>query len=579
MSLYDLAGGLALFLLGLHLVSIHMEKLAGRRLETALRTSGSSNSSMFLWGMGLTMAVQSSGKVITLLVGMGNSGVIKSRKAEYATLGASLGGVGTIWIFSLTAIPGTDFWVGLLNPRRFSLPLALLGLLFLAVKRKKTQDVGGVFLGFCVLMFGMGTLTASVLPLARMEDAAALLAVFRNPVLGLVVGMAVAPLLPGPVAAVGILQAFSLSGLYCVEMAIPLLLGFGAGSCLPALLSAAGTKLYAKRTAAFYTLFTLLGTGICFALYLAVRGWVPAALWRVPAGPCTVALLYTIVTMLSVFFLLPATGALEGLTGRLIRGKDLPEPHTLLDERLFSVPSVALSECGRLTAKMALLSKDSALTAMKLLDGYVQNDADAVIQSEDELDLYEDELGGYLLQLSGRDLSEQDNRYVIGLLRMVSDFERMGDHAVNIMESAQVLRDRGGGFSLEGQREVNVLMQALTEIITMSVEAFIRENTQLARRVEPLEQVVDELVFALKKNHTHRLQNGTCNIGVGTILTDLLTDLERISDHCSNIAVAVIETHRCGFAYHDYLNTVKFSGNAAYEADFRYYEDKYQIPS
>ncbi|MEG2000023.1 MAG: Na/Pi cotransporter family protein [Evtepia sp.] len=577
-SIIALIGGLTFFLYGMSVLSTGLEKLAGGKLERALKKMTSNPWKSLFLGAGITIAIQSSSAMTVMLVGLVNSGIMQLGQTIGVIMGSNIGTTLTAWILSLSGIQSENIWMNLLKPINFSPIIALIGILMMMVSKKKhRRDIGTIFVGFAILMYGMTMMSDAVSPLADMPEFASLLTAFKNPLLGVLVGAAFTGIIQSSAASVSVLQALSMTGSITYGMAIPIIMGQNIGTCVTALLSSVGANKNGKRVAVVHIAFNLIGTITFLVILLVADAIFHFTLADAAINPVGIAAAHSIFNIATTALLLPFGKMLEKIAYTMIKGEADTKIPALMDERLFATPSVAMSECGSLTIRMAATAKDAVITAMGLVHAYDQKNADDVMAAEDSLDLYEDELGSYLVKLSGRDLSEDDSRKSSELLRNIGDFERIGDHAVNILESAQEMQDKGVNFSPDGQREVAVLTSAITEIITMMVSAFSHADVELARKIEPLEQVVDDLVFEIRKNHIHRLQTGICTIELGFILSDLLTNLERISDHCSNIAAAIIETERNNYSVHDYVNQIKFSGDALYESEFTRYKEKYDI--
>lgn len=578
-SIITLVGGLAFFLYGMNVLSTGLEKLAGGKLESVLKTMTSHKGLSLLLGAGITIAIQSSSAMTVMLVGLVNSGIMQLRQTIGVIMGSNIGTTLTAWIMALAGIESENVFLRLLKPESFAPIFAFVGILVMMTsKKKKRRDIGTIFVGFSVLMYGMQLMSGAMAPLRDMPEFASILTAFHNPLLGVLVGAAFTGIIQSSAASVAILQALSLTGGITYAMGVPIIMGQNIGTCVTALLSSFGANRNGKRVAVVHVAFNLIGTAICLTLLLVGNAALDLTFMDTAMSPGGVALAHSIFNIATTLMLLPFSKQLEKIAFAVIKPGDEIIPRVLMDERLFATPSVAISECGSLTVRMSVLARESVLTAMELIHRYDQNLADAVEAAEDQLDHFEDELGSYLVKLSGRDLAEEDSRKASELLRNIGDFERIGDHAVNILESAQEMQDKGVNFSPGGQKEVRVLTSAIAEILEMTVEAFSNNDSVLARKVEPLEQVVDELVFDIRKNHIHRLQTGVCTIELGFILSDLLTNLERISDHCSNVAGAIIETaDHTTYGFHDYVNNLKFSGGNEFEENFQTYRRKYDI--
>lgn len=577
-SVLTLLGGLAFFLYGMTVMSNGLEKLAGSKLEKILKKMTSSRLSGLLLGMGITMAIQSSSAMTVMLVGLVNSGIMELGQTIGVIMGSNIGTTFTAWILALAGIESDVVWIKMLKPENFSLIFAFVGAgLIMMAKTKKNKDIGSIMIGFAILMYGMKLMSQAVKPLQDVPEFASILTAFENPLLGVLVGALFTATIQSSSASVGVLQALSLTGNITYGMGIPIIMGQNIGTCITALLSSLGVNKNGKRVAVVHIAFNLIGTAVSLAILMIANTIWNFALYDESMNPLGIAIAHSIFNIVTTLMLLPLAKMLEAIAYRVIKGDMAEKPQILIDENLFATPSVAISECLNYTVNMAYIAYSAVLKAMGLITNYSLQGSEEVMEAEDQLDLYEDRLGSYLVQLSGRDLSEPDSRKAAELLRDIGDFERIGDHAVNILESAQEMQDKGVTFSAEGQTEVAILSAAVEEVLQMTVNAFATHDTALAVRVEPLEQVVDELVFEIRKNHIQRLQSGVCTIELGFILSDLLTNLERISDHCSNIASTIVEGEKGSFASHDYAMNLKLVGSEEYDADFRLFKEKFSL--
>lgn len=577
-SFITLFGGLAFFLYGMTVMSSGLEKLAGSKLEMFLKKMTSSKLNSLLVGAGITIAIQSSSAMTVMLVGLVNSGIMELGQTIGLIMGSNIGTTLTAWILALAGIESDVIWLKLLKPENFSLIFAFVGaFMIMMAKTRKRKDIGSILVGFAILMYGMKLMSHSVSPLADSPEFASILVAFQNPLLGVLVGAVFTGIIQSSAASVGVLQALSLTGGITYGMGVPIIMGQNIGTCVTALLSSFGVNKNGKRVAVVHIAFNLIGTMSVLIILLLVN-----FVWTIPMvdtkmNPFGIAVAHSIFNVVTTFMLLPMAKMLERIAYRLVKGDVEKKDVVHIDDNLFATPSVAISECINLTVNMAFIAYSSVMTAVGLVTNYSQKVSEELLEAEDQLDLYEDKLGSYLVHLSSRDLSETDSRKASELLRDIGDFERIGDHAVNILESAQEMQEKGVTFSPEGQKEVAILSGALEEVLEMTVNAFATHDVALAVRVEPLEQVVDELVFDIRKNHIQRLQAGICTIELGFILSDLLTNLERISDHCSNIASTIVDGEKSGFALHDYADRLKMIGTAEYDAEFSYFKDKYSL--
>ena len=559
-ALLRLVLGLAFFLFGMNVMSSNLEKMAGGKLEQLLKTMTASPWVSLLLGAAITIAVQSSSAVTVMLVGLVNSGIMKFGQTLYVIFGANIGTTLTAWILSLSGIQSGNVWLKMLKPENFSPILAIIGVVMMMVcKNDKKKSIGTVLVGFTVLMYGMVVMSDAVSPLAEMPEFSAILAGLRNPLLGLVVATLFTAVIQSSAASVGILQALALTGSLTYEMVIPMVMGLNIGTCATSLISSIGTSYKAKRVAVIHFSIKVIGTVICLPLYM----------------------VHTIYNLAITAILMPFTKYLVKLGKWLVKAKDETAPKDSMqyapDLLLLRSPSVALQECDHYTFRMAGTARDSLERAISLIGAYNEQDAEVVLKQEDTLDLYEDRLDTYLVYLSAQALSQQDSRRVGKMQHAIGDFERLGDHAVNLVKAGKELEIKSLFFSEEARRELGVLSAAVREILQLTTDCYINTDHEMAHHVEPLEQVIDALTKEIKQNHLARLQAGRCSIELGFILTDLLTDYERISDHCSNIAVAVIELQHDALDSHRYLNEMKRDSDAFREMYVKFRE-KYTLP-
>ncbi len=576
-SFISLFGGLALFLYGMNLMSAGLEKLAGGKLEGILKKMTSNPVKSLFLGIGITAVIQSSSAVTVMLVGLVNSGIMQLSSTVGVIMGSNIGTTVTAWILSLVGIESDNVWIKLLKPESFSPILALAGiLLMMTAKNSRKRDIGSIMIGFAILMYGMNFMSDAVSPLADMPEFAAMLTAFTNPLLGIVTGMALTAVIQSSSASVGILQALSLTGSISYGMAIPIIMGQNIGTCVTALISSIGVSRNAKRVAVIHISFNIIGTIICMAAYFVLHYLVELPFLEEAAGPAGIAISHSIFNITTTVLLLPFSGHLVRIAERSVKTE--PEKEVaFLDERLLNTPSIALSECNHITTEMAYVAKNAMMEAMDLLFAYDEKRAGDVARLESEADIYEDRLGSYLVKLSGYDLSDSDSKQISKLLHTIGDFERISDHAVNIVDAAREIHEKKITLSPEGMREIRTATRALREILDTAVKAFDEADLDLARCVEPLEQVIDELSETIKLNHISRLQAGVCTIQQGFILSDIMTNYARVSDHCSNIAVAMIELSKASFDTHEYLDKLKTMDNPGFRKMYAEYRDKYAV--
>ena len=574
--------GLAFFLFGMNVMSSNLEKMAGGRLEQLLKTMTASPWVSMLLGSAITIAVQSSSAVTVMLVGLVNSGIMKFGQTLYVIFGANIGTTLTAWILSLSGIQSGNVWLKMLKPENFSPILAIIGVVMMMVcNNDKKKSIGTVLVGFTILMYGMVVMSDAVSPLAEMPEFSAVLAGLRNPLLGVVVATVFTAVIQSSAASVGILQALALTGSLTYEMVIPMVMGLNIGTCATSLISSIGTSYKAKRVAVIHFSIKVIGTLICLPLYLLATSVFQLEFVHHTVTPWNIAMVHTVYNLAITALLMPFTNQLVKLGKWLVRAKEETAPKDSMqyapDLLLLRSPSVALQECDHYTFRMAATARESLEKAMALVGAYNETDAEVVLQQEDTLDLYEDRLDTYLVYLSAQALSQQDSRRVGKMQHAIGDFERLGDHAVNLVKAGKELEIKSLFFSEEARRELGVLSEAVREILQLTTDCYITTDHEMAHRVEPLEQVIDDLTKTIKLHHIARLQAGRCSIELGFILTDLLTDYERISDHCSNIAVAVIELQHDALDSHRYLNEMKRDSDA-FRMLFEEFSEKYKLP-
>lgn len=572
-----LLGGLSLFLFGMNLMGNSLEKCAGSSLKVLLSKLTSRKILGFLTGLGVTAVIQSSSATTVMVVGFVNSGLLSLRQAIGVIMGANVGTTVTAWILSLTGLDGESFFIRLLEPTSFSPVLALIGVgLTMMAKSERKKDVGMILLGFAVLMFGMDTMSGAVAGLQDVPEFQSIFLMFTNPVLGVLAGAILTAIIQSSSASVGILQALSATGQVTYGAAIPIIMGQNIGTCVTAMISSVGANKNAKRAAVVHLLFNIIGTCVWLSVFYLINAVVHFDFVGNSIDQLGIAVVHTTFNVLCTALLFPFSGLLEKLACRLVRDDKVPEQIQILDERLLSTPPVAIGRCQEVAETMARISMDALRTGCRLIEHYDAKEAQAVRDTEKEADQYEDMLGTYLVKLGRENLSERDNRQVSKLLHIIGDFERISDHAVNVVESAEEMRSKGLHFSPQAKQELNVLTSAVGEIMDLSLDAFLKDDPDLAVKVEPLEQVVDTLKEQLRNRHILRLQRGECTIELGFVWSDLLTDLERVADHCSNIAGCVIEMSHGSLDVHEYLDYIK-GGSIAFQRAYNAYARKYAL--
>ncbi len=578
-SIIMLFGGLAFFLYGMHVMSTGLEKMSGSKLEKVLKQSTSNPFKSLLLGAGITIAIQSSSAMTVMLVGLVNSGIMALGQTIGVIMGSNIGTTLTAWILSLNGIESSEnLFLNLLKPENFSPVIALVGIgMIMLAKRQKLKDIGNIFVGFAVLMYGMVLMGDAVEPLSEMEGFSDMLTAFTNPILGVLVGAVFTGVIQSSAASVGILMTLSLNGQVTFGMAIPIIMGQNIGTCVTALISSIGVNKNAKRVAVVHIAFNLIGSIVGLVLIYGLNLIFHFTFLDNVISPVGIAACHSIFNICTTALLLPFSKQLEKLANLVVRDSKTKEKYTFIDQRLLDTPSFAISECNNRTVDMAQIAKETILNAIHLFDNYDESTCEAILKQEESLDRYEDKLGTFLVRLSSKELSDSDSHQVSKMLHTIGDFERIGDHAVNLLKVAQEIHDKKIQFSHEAKRELSVLTAALKEILDITTRAFSDDDLQLATKVEPLEQVIDELIAKIKFNHIERLQRGNCTIELGFILSDVLTNYERVSDHCSNIAVAMIEVEHDSFKTHKYLGQLKSDENLEFSLEFNDYKEKYAL--
>ncbi len=583
MSIFDiftLLGGLALFLYGMNVLGAALEKRAGNRFKDILRNMTSNPVKGFLLGLVVTAVIQSSSATTVMVVGFVNSGLMTLRQSIGVIMGANLGTSVTSWLLSLTGIEGDTFWIQMLKPTSWTPILGFIGIIFyMFQKNAKRKDTGLIMLGFAVLMFGMDVMSGAVSGLKDVPEFTRILTLFSNPFLGVLAGTVITAVIQSSSASVGILQALTVTGSITYASAIPVVMGQNIGTCVSAMISSAGASKNARRAALVHLYFNIIATLILLPLYYLLNAIFAFPFVDMATTPLGIAIVHTVFKLCALAILMPCSGLLEKLAMLTVPDSEADRKKAaLLDERLLATPSVAVVRSHEVTIEMANEAAESLTLAFSQLASYDKTAAARVRELENTVDEYEDQLGSYLVRLSSHAMSEQDSFEANRLLHMIGDFERISDHAVNILESAEEVHEKKLAFSAEAHQELNTMFQAVAEITQLAVEAFREGNMDKAVMVEPLEQVVDDLRDTLKRRHIDRLQHGECTIELGFVLTDLLTNLERISDHCSNIAGCLLEmeAHE-DLDIHAYLRQVRDNNGAEYGNFYDYFRNKYNI--
>ena len=582
-SILAMIGGLALFLYGMDTMGEGLSKASGGRLEKILEKMTSNPIKAVLLGAGVTAVIQSSSATTVMVVGFVNSGIMKLQQAVGIIMGANIGTTATAWILSLSGIEGDNFFMQLLKPTSFSPVLALIGvMLIMFTKKEKNHNIGKILVGFAILMTGMDAMSAAVKPLADVPEFANILLMFSNPILGLLAGTVLTAIIQSSSASVGILQALCQTGAVSYATAFPIIMGQNIGTCVTALISAIGAKKNAKRAAMVHLFFNIVGTAIFMAVFYTVNAFVDFAFLKESANAAGIATVHSIFNVTATLILLPFSKLLVKLATLAVpdqkEEESIENKLHLLDVRFLDTPGLAIEQCQNVAYEMSEITKKALFDATKLLHSYDEDKAQKIFEMEDIIDKYEDEMGNYLVKLSSRDLSEKESHTLSVLLHTIGDFERISDHAVNLVQSAKEMYDKEQAFSNKATLELEVFTKALEEVVNLSFEVFKTGDMNRALQVEPLEDAIDELQAQIKKRHIKRLRKGKCTIEMGFILSDIITSYERVSDHCSNIALSLFQENDDEFEAHDYINNLKKSKDATFEDYFSMYKNKYMLP-
>ena len=578
-SLIKLVGGLAFFLYGMKVMSDGLEKSSDGKIEKYLGIITKNKFFALIFGAFLTIAVQSSSAVTVMLVGLVNSGMLQFGQTIGVLMGSNIGTTLTAWILSLAGIDSDVVWINLLKPVNFAPIFALVGIIMImASKKQKNQSMGNVLVGFAVLMSGMTFMSDAMKPLADMPEFASLLTAFENPILAVLVGAAFTGVIQSSAASVAILQALSMTGGVTYGMALPIIMGQNIGTCVTAVLSSIGVNRNAKKVAVVHLSFNIIGTTICLIPFCIASYLMDIAALKLPITPFMIAVMHSIFNVFTTLILLPFTKQLEWIANKVypdVEGEK--EPDFVLDERLFAMPALAIKDSNDAVVQMCHLSKKAFKCAAGMLNNYTEETAAKVQKMERKLDNYEDQLGTYMMKITKLGISDTDSKHVTRILHTIDDFERIGDHATNVMEVAKELYEKKQSFSGDALKEIEVLNEATFELLDMTAEAFETDDLGLAIMVEPLEQTIDKLVYEMKSNHIVRLQADECTIKLGFAFSDLLTSYERVADHCSNIAIAIIESQKGTYEPHEYLKNVKYDHKEEFEKLYRQYRNRYNL--
>lgn len=578
-NVFTLFGGLAMFLYGMDVMGKALEKQAGSRLHSILEKLTSSPLKGFFLGVIVTAIIQSSSATTVMVVGFVNSGFMTLRQAIGVIMGANVGTTITAWIISLSGIQGDSFLITLLKPTTFSPILAFIGiLLYMAAKSDRKKNIGVVFLGFSILMTGMEFMSGAVKPLADVPAFTQLFTLFTNPILGMIVGAILTAVIQSSSASVGILQALSVTGAVTYGSALPIIMGQNIGTCVTALLSCFGANKNARRTAVVHLYFNILGSVGFMIIFYALNAVIGFSFIDNSINAAGIALIHTLFNVTATAILLPLNRVLEKLACLTIRDEENEkEKFQILDDRLINTPSIAIEQSKKALRDMANQADSSLVKAIALLDCWNDDDAQQIAVSESQVDKYEDAISTYLLKISAKDLTAKDGAELTKILHIVGDLERIGDHALAICKLSEEMHTKNIQFSKQANEEIKVLKDAVLEIIKITMDAFFKDDTSVAFKVEPLEKVIDELAREIKNLHIERLKNNNCTIELGFVLSDLLNNCKRVADHCSNIAIAIVDADIDSFAPHSYVKNLKRESTEGYYATLENMRSKYKI--
>ena len=584
----SLIGGLAIFLYGMDLLGEGLTGASGGKLEKILEKLTSNPLKAVLLGAGVTAVIQSSSATTVMVVGFVNSGIMKLSQAVGVIMGANIGTTITSWILSLTGIESSNIFISLLKPTSFSPVLAAVGIVFLMfLKKDSLKNPGKIMIGFALLMYGMDAMSSSVAPLAEVPQFASILTAFSNPLLGMLAGMLFTAIIQSSSASVGILQALCSTGILSYATALPIIMGQNIGTCVTALLSSIGATKNGKRAAIIHLYFNVIGTVTFMIVFYALNAVIHFSFLNLTAQEFGIAVIHTTFNIITTAYLLPLRKVLEKLAYATIKLDDdekrimdsrRENEFALLDDRFLEAPSLAVEHCKQVINKMADISRESLFISMSLIGGYDEEQALRVGELETRADKYEDALGTYIMKISTKNLKKEDSEMLNVMLHCIGDFERISDHACNLCDSARELQQKNMQFSPKAETELDILSSAVREAVDISFDAFKSNNKNEADKVEPLEELIDTLSVELKARHIRRLREGKCTIELGFAHSDILNNLERVADHCSNIAVDVIQSDQLEFDAHEYLDRIKNKDNQQFAKDYKAYKDKYRLP-
>lgn len=582
-NVLTMIGGLAMFLYGMDAMGDGLSKLSGGKLESILEKLTSNRLMAVLLGAGVTAVIQSSSATTVMVVGFVNSGIMKLSQAVGIIMGANVGTTMTSWLLSLVELEGTNFIMKMLKPTSFSPILAMIGMIMIMTAKdvNKKKDIGNILVGFAILMFGMDTMSGAVKPLAQIPEFTSILTMFSNPILGVVAGAVLTAVIQSSSASVGILQALCATGAMSFGAALPIIMGQNIGTCITAIMSAFGASKNAKRASMIHLYFNLIGTIVFLVVFYVANSFLHFEFLNGAASATGIAIVHSVFNIACTICWFPFAGVLVRLAELTIRDKEVEEEKdqfAILDERFLEQPAFAMELCRKEAVKMAEIAKKAIYLALDNISNYKEEDFFRVQEMEELVDKYEDALGSYLVKLNNKDLSPKDSRTASVVLHCINDFERISDHAVNIIESAKEMHDKKLSFSKNAMKEFEVYVEAVHKIVHMAVNAYINNDLENAKVVEPLEQVINGLNAEMKQRHIRRLRKGKCTIELGWVLQDFLTNIERVSDHCSNIAICMIEVKEDEFDAHSYLETLKENNLEWYKNAVYTYKDQFALP-
>ena len=583
-NVLTMIGGLAMFLYGMDAMGDGLSKLSGGKLESILEKLTSNRLMAVLLGAGVTAVIQSSSATTVMVVGFVNSGIMKLSQAVGIIMGANIGTTMTSWLLSLVEVEGSSFIMKMLKPTSFSPILAIIGMVMIMTAKdtNKKKDIGNILVGFAILMFGMDTMSGAVKPLANVPEFTSILTMFTNPILGVIAGAGLTAIIQSSSASVGILQALCATGAVNFGSALPIIMGQNIGTCITAIMSAFGASKNAKRASMIHLYFNLIGTVVFLVVFYVINSFIHFEFLNGAASATGIAVVHSVFNIVCTVCWFPFANALVKLAELTIRDKadevEVKEEFSILDERFLEQPAYAMELCRKEAIKMAEIAKKAIYLALDNIRDYKEEDFIRIQEMEAEVDRYEDALGSYLVKLNNKDLSPRDSRSVSVILHCINDFERISDHAVNIIESAKEMNDKQLSFSDNAMKEFEIYVTAVHKIVHMAVNAYIHNDLENAKVVEPLEQVINGLNAEMKQRHIRRLRKGKCTIELGWVLQDLLTNIERVSDHCSNVAVCMIEVKDDEFDTHSYLETLKENNFEWFKNAIYAYRKEFALP-